>query len=166
MFCGIEHKNSGKTDGRTVNFLGDQILMGTYYHNMDVKGRMSFPNKLREIIGEKFYVTKGLDGCLFVYSPESWCELVRQLSAVPIGQGGKEMHRMFIAGASEVEADKQGRILITQALRDYAGLEKDVVVIGSLNRCEIWDKARWEKFNNELDSKALEEAIASFGFAF
>lgn len=140
--------------------------MSTYFHNMDVKGRMSFPNKLRDIVGEKFIVTKGLDGCLFVYSLEVWEEFVKKLASVPMAQGGKEMQRFFIAGASEVEADKQGRVLIPQALRDFSGLEKDVVVIGALNRCEIWDKARWDKFNAELDVKNLEAAVANFQFTF
>ena len=149
-----------------MSFLQSATLMSTYFHNMDVKGRMSFPNKLRELVGEKFIVTKGLDKCLFVYSLEAWDEFVDNLSDVPISKGGKELTRFFISSAIEVEADKQGRILISQALREYAGLEKDVVVTGSLKRCEIWDEAIWREYNDELVGDKINSAVENLDFAF
>lgn len=139
------------------------MLMGTFAHNMDIKGRMNFPTKLRETLGDKFIITKGLDGCLFVYSTEGFEELSEKIRQVPLSKG-RELQRFFMAGACEVEADKQGRILIPQTLRDYAGLEKDIIVIGASTRAEIWDKAKWDKFNEDFTANKLEEAMEGIDF--
>ncbi len=139
------------------------MLMGTFFHNMDVKGRMNFPTKLRETLGDRFYITKGLDGCLFVYSPEGFEELSQKIKQVPLSKG-RELQRFFMAGACEVEADKQGRILVQQQLREYAGLEKDIVVIGASTRAEIWDKEKWDRFNEDFTSNKLEEAMEGIDF--
>ncbi len=133
------------------------MLMGEYQHNMDLKGRVTVPSKFREDLGDKFYVSKGLDGCLFVLSSEQWERLVEKLAALPMAQG-KKIQRYFFSGAVEVEPDKQGRILLPQNLRDHAGLEKDVTVIGAATRAEIWDTARWNAYN---DSQTDEEVEAS-----
>lgn len=138
-------------------------LMGTYNQTMDAKGRMSFPAKLREIIGERFIVTKGIDGCLFVYSLEEFKAKSDKLNSLPLVKARK-FQRSFTAFANEVEADKQGRILISAPLRKVAGLEKEVVVVGVLNRCEIWDKQRWESFNEEVDDDELMEALEGLDF--
>ncbi len=143
-----------------VNGLPTSNLMGTYYLSMDVKGRMSFPTKLREIIGERFIVTRGVDGCLFVYSLEDFSLIADKIRNLPISKG-RQIQRHFMAGATEVEADKQGRILIPQDLRKLAGLSKDIVVAGVTDRAEIWDKDRWETasavFDDECALKAMEE---------
>lgn len=139
------------------------MLMGTFYHNMDIKGRMNFPTKLRELLGESFIITKGLDGCLFVYSTDGWEELVDKIKQVPLSKG-RELQRFFMAGACEVESDKQGRICIPSNLREYAGLEKDIVVIGASNRAEIWDKSKWDKFNDDFTDNKLEEAMEGIDF--
>jgi len=139
------------------------MLMGTFTHNMDVKGRMNFPTKLREQIGDTFIITKGLDGCLFVYSNEGFEELAEKIRQVPLSKG-RELQRFFMAGACEAEADKQGRILIPQALREYAGLETNVVVIGASTRAEIWDKSKWDSFNEEFTENKLEQAMEGIDF--
>ena len=118
-------------------------LMGTYYHNIDAKGRMNFPTKLREVLGTTFYVTKGLDQpCLTVYSETEWERLAAKVAAIPESKGG-QIRRWLFSGAGVLTPDKQGRVLIPQDLRSFAGLEKDVVVIGANNKAEIWEKYKY-----------------------
>ncbi len=138
-------------------------LMGTYSHNIDAKGRMNFPTKLRESLGDSFIITRGLDGCLFVYSREEWAVMEEKISSMPLSKG-KNVQRFFFSNAAEIEADKQGRILIPAHLREYAGLEKDVMVIGAVNRAEIWDKDRWNKLNDSFSEDMLTEAMDELGF--
>ncbi|MBP0964291.1 MAG: division/cell wall cluster transcriptional repressor MraZ [Oscillospiraceae bacterium] len=137
--------------------------MGTYSHNLDAKGRMNFPTKLRESLGDSFIITRGLDGCLFVYSREEWAVMEEKISSMPLSKG-KNVQRFFFSNAAEIEADKQGRILIPAHLREYAGLEKDVMVIGAVNRAEIWDKDRWNKLNDSFSEDMLTEAMDELGF--
>ncbi|MEG0614944.1 MAG: division/cell wall cluster transcriptional repressor MraZ [Oscillospiraceae bacterium] len=137
--------------------------MGSFNHNIDVKGRMNFPTKLREILGDSFIVTKGLDECLFVYSKEEWAVLEEKIKAIPLSKG-RVLQRFFFSGASEIESDKQGRILIPQPLREYAGLEKDIVVIGASNRAEIWDKAKWDALGGNISQDMVESAMDELGF--
>lgn len=139
------------------------MLKGTYNQTMDVKGRMAFPAKLREIIGEKFVVTKGLDGCLFVYSLEEFEIRADKIKSLPMAKA-RNLQRTFMANAVEVEADKQGRILIPQTLRGIAGLEKDIVVAGVSDRCEIWDKQKWEDLNNSVDDEMMMSALEELDF--
>lgn len=139
------------------------MLMGEYQHNMDAKGRVTVPSKFREDLGDKFYVSRGLDGCLFVLSAEQWEKLVEKVSAIPMAQG-KAIQRYFFSGAAEVEPDKQGRILIPQNLRDHAGLEKDVTVIGAATRAEIWDTARWNEYNASQTDENVEAAMNLLDF--
>ncbi len=143
--------------------MSENMLMGAYNQSMDVKGRMSFPAKLRETLGERFIVTRGIDGCLFVYSPEEFRVKTDKLRALPMAKARK-LQRSFTGWASEVEADKQGRILIPQALREIAGLEKEVVVVGVSDRCEIWDRKRWESFNSDIDDNELMDALEGLDF--
>lgn len=139
-------------------------LIGTYYHNIDAKGRMNFPTKLREQLGTAFYVTKGLDArCLTVYSAAEWEQLSEKVAAIPETKGA-QIKRWLFSGAGEVVPDKQGRILIPQDLRQFAGLEKDVVVIGANNKAEIWDRAQWEAANAAVDLDAMMEVLGSLGF--
>lgn len=137
--------------------------MGTYSHNIDAKGRMNFPTKLRESLGDSFIITRGLDGCLFVYSREEWAVMEEKISSMPLSKG-KNVQRFFFSNAAEIEADKQGRILIPAHLREYAGLDKDVMVIGAVNRAEIWDKDRWNKLNDSFSEDMLTEAMDELGF--
>lgn len=139
-------------------------LMGTYYHNIDVKGRMNFPTKLRDVLGVSFYVTKSIDSpCLTVYSQEEWDKLSAKVSAIPTSKSGK-IQRWLFSGACEVTPDKQGRILLPQDLRTFAGLEKDIVVIGANDKAEIWDKARWDEMNSDIDMDDLLSTMSELGF--
>lgn len=120
------------------------MFMGEYNHTMDTKGRLIVPSKFREQLGEEFVVTKGLDGCLFVYGNEEWEKLVEKLRALPLtNQNARKFTRFLLAGAVSCETDRQGRILIPANLRDYAGIKKDAVLIGSGSRIEIWSSERW-----------------------
>ena len=141
------------------------MLRGEYQHTLDIKGRVNFPAKIRESLGERFIVTRGLDSCLFVYSGEGWCELEDKLRQLPMSKS-RDIQRFFFASAVEVEPDKQGRILIPQNLRDYAGLEKDIVIIGVSQRAEVWSKERWtEKLDiMTLDTAKMEQAMDELGF--
>ena len=127
-------------------------LMGTYYHNIDAKGRMNFPTKLREVLGTTFYVTKGLDQpCLTVYSETEWERLAAKVAAIPESKGG-QIRRWLFSGAGVLTPDKQGR------------LEKDVVVIGANNKAEIWEKSRWEALNAAFDTQKMLETLEEIGF--
>ena len=139
------------------------MLTGEYQHNMDPKGRVTVPSKFREDLGDKFYVCKGLDGCLFVLSCAQWDKLVEKVSAIPLAQG-RGIQRYFFSGAAEVGPDKQGRILIPPKLRQHAGLEKDVTVIGAAVRAEIWDTARWEAYAGSQTDENIEESMALLDF--
>ena len=139
------------------------MLTGEYQHNMDQKGRVTVPSKFREDLGDTFYVCKGLDGCLFVLSRAQWDNLVEKVGSLPLAQG-KAIQRFLFSGAAEVEPDKQGRILIPQSLRDHAGLEKDVTVIGAAVRAEIWDTQRWNDYNASQTDEAIEASMNLLDF--
>jgi MraZ protein len=142
------------------------LFIGEYQHSIDPKGRVFMPAKFREDLGEKFVVTKGLDNCLFVYPNEEWRSLEQKLRTLPLtSKEARAFIRFFFAGAAECEADKQGRILIPANLRDYAGLEKDLSIIGVSTRVEIWNRDAWESYNGEssMDQEAIIEKMAELG---
>ena len=127
----------------------NQVLLGEYRHNVDVKGRVSVPSKFRDDLGQSFVVTKGLDNCLFMYSKAEWETFEEKLKQLPLTNAdARTFIRFFFAGATEVEVDKQGRINIPQVLRDYAGIKKDVVIAGVATRAEIWDSESWDKYTS------------------
>ena len=133
------------------------MFMGEYSHTIDTKGRLIIPSKFREELRETFVVTKGLDGCLFVFSDEEWKAFEIKLKSLPLtNKNARQFARFFVAGATPCELDKQGRILLPATLREFAGLEKDVVLTGMLNRIEIWSKEKWNE-NNSLDDVAMDE---------
>lgn len=134
------------------------MLMGEFQHNMDQKGRVTIPSKFREDLGERFYVCKGLDGCLFVLSPDQWKKLVAKISAIPLAKG-RSVQRYFFSGAAEVEPDKQGRVMIPANLRQHAGLDKDVTLVGMDSRAEVWDTARWKAYTCGQDESEIEESM-------
>ena len=139
------------------------MLTGQYAHRLDAKGRVNFPAKLREELGEHFVITRGLDNCLFVYSMQEWKLLADKLHELPISKSAP-LTRFFFAGAAEVEPDKQGRVLLPAHLREYAGLDRDVTIAGVSNRAEIWDTARWEQQNLLLTSDSIACAMDELGF--
>lgn len=135
------------------------MFIGEYEHSVDSKGRLIMPAKLREEIGEKFVVTKGLDGCLFVFSLKEWDLFQEKLRALPVSnKNARDFSRFFLAGAIECEIDKQGRFLISGNLREFASLDKDVVIIGVTTRLEIWNKEKWKNYSSDENISAEEIA--------
>ena len=129
------------------------MLTGEYNHSIDSKGRLIIPAKFREILGDSFVITKGLDNCLFVYPDNEWKLFEEKLRTLPLtNKNARTFTRFFLGSAVEGVLDKQGRVLISSALRDFAGLEKEVVLVGVLDRVEIWDKAKWDESNAEVEA--------------
>ena len=142
------------------------MLIGEYTHTIDTKGRIIMPAKLKDDIGENFVITKGLDGCLFVYSKAEWKNFEDKLRSFPLtNKDARALVRFFLAGAIECEIDKQGRFLISSNLREFASLEKDVVIIGVLDKIEIWSKDKWLEYSNKenLEVDEIAEKIANLG---
>ena len=140
------------------------MFMGEYSHNIDAKGRMIVPSKFREQLGDEFVVTKGLDGCLFVYPNEEWQNIEEKFRNVPLtSKDARKFSRFFFAGAATCELDKQGRILLPAHLREFAGLEKDVVLVGVGSRVEIWSKDKWENMNSDTDMDEITSAMEGLG---
>lgn len=148
---------------------GSEIMfMGEYNHTIDAKGRLIVPAKFREILGDNFIVTKGLDGCLFVYPNDEWTRFEEKLKSLPLtNKNARQFTRFFLAGAAACEVDKQGRILLPQVLREFASLEKDVVLVGVASRIEIWSRERWDESMNTYDGDMDEvaENMESLGFS-
>lgn len=139
-------------------------LMGTYHHNIDAKGRMSFPTKLRDLLGGEFYVTKSINQkCLTIYSKSEWEKLANKIAELPDSMGGLDIKRWLFSGAGELVPDKQGRVLIPSDLREFAGLKKDVVVIGLDDKAEIWDKELWDAQQSNMDMSAMLAAVQQLG---
>ena len=135
------------------------MFIGEYEHSVDAKGRVIMPAKLREDIGEKFIVTKGLDGCLFAYSYEEWINFEAKLKTLPLtNKNARDFVRFFLSGAVECEIDKQGRFLIPNNLRTYAILEKEIIIIGVGTRIEIWNREEWKKYSSDENISADEIA--------
>lgn len=142
------------------------MLIGEYEHSIDTKGRLILPAKIKEDLGRKFILTKGLDGCLFGYSTEEWKKFEEKLKGLPLtNKNTRDFVRFFLSGAVEEETDKQGRFLIPNNLRNYAKLDKDAVVVGVGTRIEIWDKASWEKYNSpdNLSVDKIAENMSELG---
>ena len=142
------------------------MFMGEYSHTIDSKGRLIVPSKFRESLGDEFVVTKGLDGCLFVYSQEEWMNIEEKFKQVSLTtKDARKFSRFFFAGAATVEVDKQGRILLPSVLREFAGLEKDIVSVGVLSRIEIWSKDKWQESNEYDDMDEIAEHMADLGLS-
>lgn len=139
------------------------MLIGTYQHNVDAKGRVFVPVKLRADLGEHFIVSKGLDGCLFLYSMQEWERLEQAIRELPFSQS-RQIQRFLFAGATDVEVDSQGRICVPQPLREYANLGKEATVIGASTRAELWDRARWEGECTQITPDAVVEIMERLNF--
>jgi len=136
-------------------------MSGELPYSIDQKGRMSFPQRFRDIIGERFMLTRGANHRLVAYSEEKWQSLVDKISAMHPGREKEMLTHMYVKGANPVETDKLGRILVPQALREYAGLIKDVYVVGAIDVAEIWDKSTYEDYTQSIDTEALYAAMAA-----
>lgn len=136
------------------------MLTGEFNHSIDSKGRLIIPSKLRDSLGEHFVITKGMDGCLFLYPENEWEAFEDKLRTLPLtNKKAREFKRFFLGSAVDGEIDKQGRILISTSLRTYANLDKEVVLAGVLDKVEIWSKDAWEARTAEIEKNI--EDIAS-----
>ncbi len=129
------------------------MFYGEYIHSIDKKGRLILPSKIREVAKsnfiEKFYITRGLDKCLFMFGEEEWKATEQKFKSMSFTRkDARKFNRLYFSGAVEMAPDKQGRILIPSYLKDFAGIKKDVVIIGVSNRVEIWSKDLWHEFYN------------------
>lgn len=140
------------------------MFMSEYNYTVDTKGRLIVPSKFREQLGDEFVVTKGMDGCLFVYANEDWTAFEQKLTSLPlINKEARKFARFFLAGAAQVEVDKQGRILLPANLREFAGLDKDVVLVGVGSRIEIWSRENWENMDADSDMDDIAATMESLG---
>jgi MraZ protein len=154
-----------KVDKSGDNFV-PVMFIGEYQHSIDAKGRMAIPAKFRAILKKGAIVTRGLDNCLFLYTRPEWQVLVKKISQLPLSQQkSRAFSRLMLAGAMDVDIDGQGRILIPEYLRQFAGLSKTTVVAGLYNRLEIWDKGAWEKYkeSTEKESAQIAEELVGLG---
>ncbi len=135
------------------------MLIGEFRYNIDQKGRLMIPAKFRNRFGVEAIVTKGLESCLFVFPKDEWEKVVEKILKLPISQANsRAFTRLMLAGAFETPIDSQGRILIPEYLRNYAKLQKKVVIVGLYSRIEVWDEEIWEKYRKESESQAQEIA--------
>ena len=143
------------------------MFRGEYSHTIDAKGRLIIPTRYRELLGEEFILTREMDGCLAIYPMDEWETFEEKLNSLPLHTNPKAraFARFFVAGATTCELDKQGRILIPQTLREYAGLDKEVVLAGNLNKIEVWDKEKWTKICSYDDLDDIAQDLQNQGFA-
>jgi MraZ protein len=142
------------------------MFIGEYQHSIDEKGRLAIPVKFRDGVGSGVVVTRGLDNCLFVFPMDEWKKLAEKLSSLPLSQSNsRAFARLMLAGAMDVEVDRQGRVVVPEYLRRYAKLGKDVVVAGLYGRIEIWGRSAWEKYKakTEKDSNDIAEKMGELG---
>ncbi|MBQ1378149.1 MAG: division/cell wall cluster transcriptional repressor MraZ [Lachnospiraceae bacterium] len=134
------------------------MLMSTYSHSLDAKGRLIIPAKIREELGEGFVITKNPDHCLSVYPKAKWDELIAAMDGLPkiSSEPARRLRRIYFGNSSTPEPDKQGRIIIPQDLRKYASLEKDVALVGVDDHVEIWDADTWNAYNESADLSDIE----------
>ena len=143
------------------------MFIGEYNHTIDAKGRLIIPSRFREVLGDEFVVTKGMDGCLFVFDNPEWQAFEEKLHKLPmIDKGARQFTRFFLAGAASVEVDKQGRILLPAVLREFAGITKDAVLVGVGSRVEIWSKDRWEGTVTYQDMEEIAGHMIELGIGF
>ena len=138
-------------------------LYGSYNHTIDAKGRLAIPSKLRDELGSTFYLAMGVDACLAVYPQSTWDRFTEKFASLPMSQS-KKMRSLF-ANAARCELDSQGRIVIPQKLKKYAGIEKDVVIIGVHDRAEIWAAEKWAaEEEEEMTPEKMAQCMAELGF--
>jgi len=133
------------------------MLMGTFSHSLDAKGRLIVPSRIREELGEEFVMTRNQDGCLSLYPKEEWVRFVGKLEQLPkiSSEAARRLRRFYFGNSMDMEIDKQGRILIPSEFRSFAGLSRDITLVGVDDHAEIWDAAAWEKYNADMDLSGL-----------
>lgn len=128
------------------------MFMGEYRHTIDEKGRLTIPSKIRNLLGEDFIITRGLDNCLFIYPKDEWVIIIEKYKSLPNTKDARNFMRFLLSGATTLEFDKAGRINIPTPLVEFADLKKDCVIIGVNERLEVWSSERWQQFINENES--------------
>ena len=142
------------------------MFIGEYNHSIDAKGRLIVPAKYRDELGENFFVTQGLEGCLFAYDEKAFSALQENVMSLPLSnKASRDISRFFLGSAQESEFDKQGRILLAAPLREHAGLEKDVVLVGVGNRIEIWSKERYDASEEGFDADDVALKLEELGLS-
>jgi MraZ protein len=142
------------------------MLLGEFKHTLDKKGRMAIPAKFRDKFSDGAVITRGVDKCLFIFDPKEWRSLAEKLTSLPLAQANsRAFARLMLAGAVDVNVDSQGRVLIPDYLREYADLDKKVVVAGLYNRVEVWNKDKWEEYKKETEesSEDIAEKMSELG---
>lgn len=142
------------------------MFIGEYLYTIDKKGRINIPAKFRENLGERFFLTKGLDNCLFVFPESEWNNFENKLKQLPLtNKNARAFVRLFFSGATECSLDKQGRVTIPQNVREFSQLEKEVAIIGVSTRIEIWSKNSWDKYNDtaNISYDDIAEQMAELG---
>ncbi|MCT4563795.1 MAG: division/cell wall cluster transcriptional repressor MraZ [Maledivibacter sp.] len=142
------------------------MFIGEYLYTIDKKGRINIPAKFREELGERFFLTKGLDNCLFVFPEREWNIFENKLKQLPLtNKNARAFVRLFFSGATECSLDKQGRVTIPQNVREFSQLEKEVAIIGVSTRIEIWSKDNWDKYNDtaNISYGDIAEQMADLG---
>lgn len=143
------------------------MFIGEYHHRLDDKGRIIIPAKLRAHLTDSFVMTRGLDGCVFIYRNDDWERLEQKLASLPLTRKeARAFVRFFYAAAQEMSLDKQGRVNISESLIQYAHLDKECIIVGVSNRIEIWNRQRWEEINKEMIDQFdnIAEAMIDFDF--
>ncbi|MDI6826946.1 MAG: division/cell wall cluster transcriptional repressor MraZ [Armatimonadota bacterium] len=140
------------------------MFRGGHAHNLDEKGRVIIPQKFRLLLGEKFVLTKGLNGCLWIFTEEGFRELDERLKAQPLLDHNAVLLQRFFSGeAVDCSTDSQGRVAIPANLREYAGIDKETMIIGAGNKIEIWSKMKWDDFNSALTDELLSTSAKEVG---
>lgn len=135
------------------------MFIGEFHHNIDDKSRLAIPAKFRDAFREGAVVTRGLDTCLFLYAKAEWETLAEQFANLPLAQADtRAFARFMLAGAMALEVDTQGRILLPDYLKNYAGISRNVVIAGLYRRLELWDAARWSAYTAKTEASANEIA--------
>jgi MraZ protein len=160
--CGVMWLTNGNPDQKAGS---KTVFSGEYEHTVDGKGRLIIPARFRAELAERLFVTRGLDGCLYVLTPEAWEDLSKKVANLPLAQGSARLFSRMIFSGTECKLDKQGRILLPPPLRDHANIESEVVVIGVNSRLEIWSKKRWQEQTTKMEeeSGSMAEQLASMG---
>ncbi len=142
------------------------MFIGEYSYNLDDKNRLAMPTKFRSLFKDGAVITKGLDNCLFIYTAKEWKKLADRLAGLPFSQAkSRAFSRMMLAGAMDVRLDSQGRMILPDYLKQFAGLNKKIVIAGLYNRLEVWDAKMWSKYQtiSEKDSNEIAEGLVDLG---
>lgn len=143
------------------------MFKGKFYHTLDAKNRTIVPSKLRDELGDTFVITVGLEGCLYIYPNDEWEVFAEELKKLPGAKDARDLRRKFMSNATDCDTDRQGRFLIPAELCEEAGLVKDVVFSGNINKIELWSKERWEKVDSAFGNMDdIADKMAEYGISF